>query len=178
MFYGEPIKGRYVDLKSARVEDAEFTRAIRRDPLFSAFFPPLDNTIEEQRAWLCSQHDKPGDYFFVVWDKQGNRIGTNSLYDITGDSGESGRIAIKGNAFQSIEAQLLLFEFAFDMLHLTKVVGYMFADNERAIRFSQQFEGTLFEPEMHDNGHLMVKVTFTKEQVEEAKKKIGRILYR
>lgn len=178
MFYDKTIEGRYVDLRSAKVEDAEFARAIRREPLFSKFFPPLDNTIEEQRQWLRCQHDKPGDYFFVVWDKQGNRIGTISLYDINGGTAESGRIAIKGNAFQAMEAQLLNFKFAFDVLHLTTVVGYIFADNERALRFNQQFGGAFYEPEMHDNGHMMVKVSFSKEQVETAEKKIGRMLYR
>lgn len=31
MFYDETIEGGYVDLKSAKVEDAEFARAVRRE---------------------------------------------------------------------------------------------------------------------------------------------------
>lgn len=178
MFYDKPIEGKYVTLKSATIGDADFTRSIRRNPAFTKFFPKLDNTVDQQKAWLRLQHDKPGDYFFVVWDKKGNRIGTISIYDVTDKQAESGRIAISGNAFEAIEAQLLNFKFAFDVLHVQTVVGYIFADNERALRFNKQFGGMLHEPFKSDNGHMMIESSFTKEQVEGAAKKIGRMLYR
>ena len=178
MYYDGIVEGRYVDLKSVTVEDAEFTRNIRRDPDFAKFFPPLDNTVEQQKNWIISQQKKEGDYFFVVWDKSGNPIGTIAVYDIEERSCESGRLAIKGNAFQSTEAQLLIFKFAFEYLNVDTVVGYIFADNERAIRFNKQFGCELEEPVMHDNGHYMVKATYTKGAVEKASAKITRMMYR
>lgn len=178
MYYDGVIEGKFVDLKSVSVDDAEFTRNIRRDPDFSRFFPPLDNTVEQQRAWIASQQKKGGDYFFIVWDKSGNRIGTISVYDIVGKCCESGRLAVKGNAFQSTEAQLLIFKFAFEYLGMDTVLGYIFADNDRAIRFNKQFGCIMDEPEMHNNGHWMVKATYTREAVEKASEKIKKILYR
>lgn len=178
MYFDGVIEGRFVDLKSVTIEDAEFTRDIRLDPDFAKFFPPLNNTIEQQRQWIENHKTKEGDYFFVVWDKAGNRIGTISVYDIVGNCCESGRLAIKGNAFQSTEAQMLIFKFAFENLGMDMVVGYIFADNERAIRFNKQLGCILDEPKLHDNGHMMVKATYTREAVEQATERIRMMMYR
>lgn len=178
MYFDRVIKGEYVDLKSVTIDDAEFTRDIRLDPNFANFFPPLNNTIEQQQQWIKNHKTKEGDYFFVVWDKNGNRIGTISIYDVVGKCCESGRIAIKGNAFQSIEAQMLIFKFAFEDLGMDTVLGYVFADNERAIRFNKQFGAILDEPEFHDNGHMMIKATYTKDAVEKATERIRKMMYR
>ena len=178
MHFEGVIEGRFVDLRLATVEDAEFTRNIRLDSDFAKFFPPFNNTIEQQRKWIEELQTKEGDYFFVVWDKKGERIGTISVYGIVDTCCETGRLAIKGNAFQSIEAQMLAFKFAFNNLGMDTVVGYIFADNERAIRFNKQFGCILDEPEMHDNGHMMVKATYTKEAVEKATEPIKKMMYR
>lgn len=175
----EPIKGRYVDLKSCTEEDAEFTRAIRKDPEFVKFLPAIDNTVEHQKAWIRSQREKEGDYFFVVWDKEGNRIGTISIYDVNGDHAESGRLAIKGNnAFQGIEAQILSFRFAFGVLGLECIDGFIFADNERAIRFNKQFAGRHYPPETDENGRTIIRIENWREDFEKVDKKLSSILYR
>ncbi len=173
------LEGKYVDLKSCTEDDAEFTRAIRKDPEFVKFLPAIDNTIEEQKAWIRHQREKDGDYFFVVWDKEGNRIGTISIYDIHGDHAESGRLAIKGdNPFQAIEAQILSFRFAFNVLKLECIDGYIYADNERAIRFNKQFSGRHYTPEMSDDGKMIVRIENWKDDFELADRKLSSILYR
>lgn len=175
----EPIIGRYVDLRSCTEEDAEFTRAIRKDPEFVKFLPAIDNTIEQQKAWINRQREKAGDYFFVVWDKEGNRIGTISIYDVNGNRAESGRLAIKGkNAFQGIEAQLLSFRFAFGELGLECIDGYIYADNDRAIRFNKQFGGSHYPPEVDDSGKTIIRIENWKEDFELADKRLSSILYR
>lgn len=90
MVYGEVIEGRYVDLKCCEEDDAEFTLSLRKDSNLGKFFPRIDNTVEEQKAWIRRQQKKEGDYFFVAWNKDGERIGTIGLYDINGQSGEGG----------------------------------------------------------------------------------------
>jgi RimJ/RimL family protein N-acetyltransferase len=178
MYFDGIVEGRFVNLKSVTVADAEFTRNIRLDPDFEKFFPPLNNTLEQQKKWIENLQTKEGDYFFVVWDKKGKRIGTISVYDIVDKCCESGRLAIKGNAFQSTEAQMLIFKFAFENLGMDTVLGYIFADNERAIRFNKQFGCILSEPELHDNGHMMVKAIYTKDEVEKATERIKKMMYR
>lgn len=178
MFFEEIVSGRYVELRSVTEDDAEFTRNIRRDPEFAEYFPRLDNTVEQQRDWIRFQQNKEGDYFFVVWDKDNNRIGTIAVYDVKGKCCESGRLAVRGNAFQSFEAQMLAFKFAFEYLEMDTVIGFIFSENKRAIRFNKQLGGVMGPPEMHDNGHYMVKATYTREVVEKALNKIEKIMYR
>lgn len=175
----ELIEGRYIDLRSCTEDDAEFTRAIRNDPEFVKFLPAIDNTLEQQKAWIRHQREKEGDYFFVVWDKEGNRIGTISIYDINGDHAESGRLAIKGsNPFQALEAQILSFRFAFNFLGLECIDGFIFADNDRAIRFNKQFGGIHYPPETDEDGRKIIKIENWREDFEKVDKKLSSILYR
>lgn len=179
MIYEGIISGEYVELKSATVDDAEFTLALRKDPDFVRFLPAIDNTIEQQQAWIRSQREKPGDYFFVVWDKEGKRIGTISIYGVHDGRAESGRLAIKGDyAFQGIEAQILCFRFAFETLGLEYVDGFIYADNERAIRFNRQFGGKQFPPEEDEYGRTIIRFENWREDFEKIDKKFSNILYR
>ena len=173
------IKGRYVDLRSCTEDDAEFTRAIRMDPEFVKFLPAIDNTVEQQKAWIRSQREKDGDYFFVVWDKAGDRIGTVSIYGVNGTRSEAGRLAIKGrNAMQGIEAQMLLFRFGFNVLGLECIDGFIFADNERALRFNKQFGGIHYPPEEDENGRMIIRIENWRKDYELVDKKFSAILYR
>lgn len=179
MVYESALEGRYVDLKSCTEEDAEFTLAIRRDPEFIPFLPALDQTVDQQKAWIRHQRQKEGDYFFVVWDKKGNRIGTISIYNVNGSHAESGRLAIKSsNPFHALEAQILSFRFAFGVLKLECVDGFIFADNDRAIRFNKQFGGRHYEPEADENQHRIIKIENWKKDFEKAEQKLSSILYR
>lgn len=175
----EPIRGRYVDLLSCTEDDAAFTRAIRKAPEFVKFLPVIDNTIEQQRTWIRRQREKDGDYFFVVWDKEGNRIGTISIYNVHGNRAEGGRLAIKGrNAFQGIEAQLLSFRFAFGKLGLECIDGFIFADNDRAIRFNKQFSGCQYPPEINQDGRAIIRIENWREDFEKVDRRLSSILYR
>ena len=175
----DPIAGRYVELRSCNEDDASFTRDIRKDPEFVKFLPEVNNTLEEQKEWIRRQREKDGDYFFVVWDKEGNRIGTISVYEVNGDHAESGRLAIKGsNPFQGIEAQILIFRFAFEVLGLQCIDGFIYADNERAIRFNKQFGGKQYPPETDENGRVIVRFEIWREDFEKVDKRMSSILYR
>lgn len=178
MIYEKAIEGRYVNLKSADIDDAEFTREIRQDPMFSCFIPQIKNSIEQQRKWINQQREKEGDYFFVVWDKENNRLGTISIYDVEGNHAETGRLVMRGNAFQNIEAQLLSFQFAFDVLNLDYLISYIYQDNERAIRFDKQFGGYICGNRVTSDGHEEVMTINSKDAFEESLKKFKKILYR
>ena len=178
MVYDGVIEGRYVDLRSATEVDAEFTLAVRQDPEFNKYLPRVNNTLEQQKAWIKKQREKEGDYFFVVWDKGGERLGTISIYDIQGDQAEAGRLTMRGNALQSVEAQLLSFYFGFNDLGLKEIVSYIYAENARALRFTQQFGGLLHEPFENENGQMECKATNSKEDFDTCEKKLSALIYR
>ncbi len=76
------LVGRYVELRSAKVEDAEFALNIRHTPKAMKFMPPLDITLEQQKSWIEKQRITEGDYFFIVFNKNNERVGVLSVYDI------------------------------------------------------------------------------------------------
>ena len=179
MIYSGIIEGRYVDLRSCTEDDAEFTLALRQDPELGRFFPAVDNTVEKQREWIRRQREKAGDYFFVVLNKAGERIGTVAVYNIKGDEGEGGRLIVRSDGpFDAMEAQLLLFKFSFYILGLRNVKSYVQADNQRALRFNRQCCGKMFEPVMNEAGTMIVPVETTKEMFDKIEKRIGSMIYR
>ena len=184
MIYDKVLEGKYVDLKSCTEEDAEFTLAIRNDPKFIRFLPKINNTVEQQKAWIRHQRQKPGDYFFVVWDKKGNRIGTIGVYDIVEDHAEAGRVINLGEFFQAIEASLLLSHFEFNVLNLKQIYAYIYADNKRAIRYNKLLGGVISEPYNDEKGQIkgdndkkIVSCIFLKDNFNEVNQKLISILY-
>lgn len=181
MFYHEVLRGYHVDLRSADQEDAEFTLQIRQDQEFTKFLPKIENTLEQQKEWLQYQRQKEGDYFFVVWNKKGERIGTIGLFDVSEGRCEGGRLAMRGNALENIEAQFLSFQFAFEKLHLKEVINYIYIENSSAVRFSKFFGGvslgTKADPMVKD-GHICEKTVNTKEAFEKVSPKILRMIAR
>lgn len=181
MFYDGLLQGRYVDLRSVEEGDAEFTLEIRQDPEFTRFLPRIENTLEQQKNWIQHQRNKEGDYFFVVQNKAGERIGTIGLFDVTDTQCEGGRLAIRGNPLESIEAQFLSFQFAFQKLHLQEVINYIYMENERALRFSMLFGGVFVDmgtEAVVKDGHICRKTVNTKQAFEGISHKISKMLYR
>lgn len=177
MVYEETINGKYVSLKSATIEDAEFTLALRQNPVLTKYLPRLDIGIDQQKSWIVSQREKAGDYFFVVRNIENQPIGTVSIYEINGDTSESGRLALIGNALENAEASMLLFEFAFNVLGLKKVTGYIVDGNKRAERFNRQFGCSTGEPEINKDGERIRRTLITDEAFYKAEKKLHKLLY-
>lgn len=178
MVYNNIIEGRYVNLRSVEERDAKFTLSLRQDPNLTKYLPKLDITLEQQISWIRKQRNQEGDYYFVVENKKGEKIGVIGVYDVNGDCAETGRIAMAGNAFESIEAQLLSFDFAFDILKLEKTVNYVMADNIHALRFSQMFGSQSSEPFEDTDGNMRIDGVITKASYLKSKDKIIKMLYR
>lgn len=178
MVYNGVLEGRHVNLRSVEEKDAEFTLSLRQDPNLTKYLPKLDITLEQQISWIRKQRNQEGDYYFVVENKKGEKIGVIGVYDINGDCAETGRIAMIGNAFESIEAQLLSFEFAFNILKLEKTVNYVMADNIHALRFSQMFGSQSSEPFEDKDGNMRIDGVITKASYLKSKDTIIKMLYR
>lgn len=178
MVYNGIIEGRYVNLRSVEERDAEFTLSLRQDPNLTKYLPKLDITLEQQIIWIRKQRNQEGDYYFVVENKKGEKIGVIGVYNVDGDCAETGRIAMIGNAFESIEAQLLSFDFAFVILKLEKTVNYVMADNIHALRFSQMFGSQSSEPFEDSDGNMRIDGVITKASYLKSKDKIIKMLYR
>lgn len=178
MVFEEIIRGKYVSLQSACEDDADFTLSLRQDPVLTKYLPRLDITLQQQKEWIRKQRATEGDYFFVVRTLENQPIGTVSIYDIKGYSSESGRLALIGNACENMEASLLLFHFAFDIIGLKEVKGYILDGNKRAERFNRQFGCIFGEPETNKSGDRIRRTLITDSAFHEAEKKLSKMLYR
>lgn len=178
MVYNGILEGKYVNLRSVEERDAEFTLSLRQDPNLTKYIPKLDITLEQQVSWIRKQRNLDGDYYFVIENKEGKKIGVLGVYDVSEKCAETGRIAIVGSPLESIEAQLLSFVFSFDILKLDYTVNYVLADNVHALRGSQLFGSKSSEPYEDENGNMRIDGVITKEAFMKSKEKLSKILYR
>lgn len=129
MIWDQMIEGRCVRLRSAKLEDAQFTYDIRQDSEKIKYLHPVKGSLERQREWLQRQQEREGDYFFIVETKEGTPIGTTSVYNIQGEEGELGRLLLYGTPVQNAEVSILERDFAFYDCGLKKLRITVHEDN-------------------------------------------------
>ena len=174
----EDIFGRYVTLSSATVEDAEFSLAIRQEPAMTKFLPRLEISVAQQIEWISRQREAAGDYFFIVRNKKAERVGVLGLYDFRGDTAGIGRIAMKGGFRGNREAFLLTMRFGFKTLGLKKLSDWVYAENERAIKFFNFFGAHMAEPDFDAQRKIFSrKFFYTAEEFVETEERVSKIIY-
>ena len=177
MIWEQEIRGKYVYLRSVIPDDAEFILELRSNPQINQYLPILKISVEEQKNWIIEQQKRPGDYYFLVFNMSNEPIGTVRVYDIKDDCGESGSLALLGNAFENMEARYLLECFIFDTLGLEKTVATADFENKRAQHFGEAF-GTIWDGEgLNSRGKLSKKGHNIKSRSIECRKKIAKMLY-
>ena len=174
----EDIVGRYVTLSSATVEDAAFALAIRQEPAMTKFLPRLEISVEQEAEWISRQREAAGDYFFIVRNKKAERVGVLGLYDFHGDTAGIGRIAMKGGFRGNREAFLLTMRFGFKTLGLKKLSDWVYAENDRAIKFFNFFGAHMAEPAFDARRKIFSrKFFYTAEEFDETEERVTKIIY-
>lgn len=141
MIYDGEIVGKTVRLRSVTEHDAEVTLRMRMDPEKSRYIHKVSGDIESQRAFIRSQMAKEGDYLFLVESLNGEPIGMKGVYDFNPETNtvETGRFISFGSQVQSIEALLLSFDFAFDVLGVEKIRMSVLSDNANMKGIQERF---------------------------------------
>lgn len=129
MVYPEVIHGMFVDLRSITLDDAEFSYNIRADKRNRDTVGQLAPSLEAQKDFIRWQMQEPNDYYFVVLNKKGERIGLVGIYDIRGDIGEFGREVNIGEPAEIMEVGIVLATFCINVLHLKKISYVIYANN-------------------------------------------------
>lgn len=144
----ETLKGKYIDLVVADIEDAEFTLGIRNNPELTKYIPIIEGTVENQKKWISTQRGKDFDVFFVIKKQDGESVGTLSYYDYNKEDNacEIGRFISYGNAFENIEAVLLMLDLLFERMGLTQVIMNTNESNGPVISLWSRF-GAVFNKE-------------------------------
>ncbi len=131
MVYESDIVGKFVTLRSITVEDAEFSYNLRMDPRFVDIMGQPAESLEAQRRFIEWQRREPGDYYFVVLNKQKEKIGLIGVYKIHGDCGEAGRELNIGTPWETMEAERLLFDFCDKVLELKSYTSIVYKQNRK-----------------------------------------------
>lgn len=129
MVYPDILTGRFVDLRSINLDDTEFSYNIRADKRNRDTVGQLAPSLESQRNFIKWQMQEPNDYYFVVMNKKGERIGLIGIYDIRGSIGEMGREVNFGEPAEIIEAELLISKFCVEFLHLNRICYVIYSNN-------------------------------------------------
>jgi RimJ/RimL family protein N-acetyltransferase len=154
MIYNEIIKGECIILRTVTKDDAEFILEIRTDPVLGKFLTTQDVNLEKQQEWLVQNSLKKDDYYFIIEDLENNPIGTIALHNIDFEKNESewGRWICKGHVGQVLESQILIHDFAFNILKLNRIFSRTNKENVRVCKFHDNM-GATFVKELIDPVH-------------------------
>lgn len=133
MVYPEVIHGMFVDLRSITLDDAEFSYNIRADKKNRDTVGQLAPSLEAQKDYIRWQMQEPNDYYFVVLNKRGERVGLIGAYDMHEDIIEVGREVNNGEPMESMEAEILIRRFCHEILGFDKICGVIYANNKKHI---------------------------------------------
>ncbi len=179
MVYPGQLEGKLVLLKSIDVEDAEFSYNLRQDNRKARFVHNISGGVEQQREWIEKQRQRKGDYFFVACRKNGERIGTYGVYDISEKTADVGRFFSVGNQIEFTESTLLVHDFAFEVLHLESVYSDILAENLPALGGNKRVGGV--EESRHYDEEFkmdMIHAVIYKEAYFRERQKLVRLIER
>ncbi len=110
-----------ITLELVSLQDAPFIVKLRTDPSTNTFISPTSDNIEIQKEWIeryKERENKNQEFYFITYDKSGNKWGTTRLYNFREDKFELGSwIFLKDSPFGvAIKADILTREIAFEEL--------------------------------------------------------------
>jgi hypothetical protein len=129
MVYPEVIHGMFVDLRSITLDDAEFSYSIRADKRNRDTVGQLAPSLDAQKEYIRWQMQEPNDYYFVVLNKKGERIGLYGVYDIHDGMAEVGREVNVGEPTEIMEVGLLITDFCREVLKLKRTCFVIYENN-------------------------------------------------
>jgi hypothetical protein len=80
------VDGHSLKLVNASVLDTEFILAVRTDAKKSKYLSRVEPDFEKQYNWLQQYNSDSSQAYFVIYDRNSNRIGTVRIYSPIGDS--------------------------------------------------------------------------------------------
>ena len=145
MVYEKDIVGKFVTLRSITVDDAEFSYYLRKDPRFVDIMGQPAESVDAQKKYIEQQRKKHGDYYFVVYNKSEEKIGLIGVYNIQGDTCEFGRELNIGAPYETVEAEILNFDFAKDVLGIKKCKSIVYKHNSKQYHMLKKHNNKITE---------------------------------
>lgn len=176
MVHKAEVIGKNINLVPVTEGDAEFILSLRLNEELGKHLNKTENNVEKQRNWLRQSIPKEDEWYFVVTDKAGNKIGTIRIYDVI-DAGEvyerhkdlqncegsfksearqksfswgSWIIMPQARSYGSFESAILIYRYAFEVLGFEYCHFDVRKANQKVIDFHLRF-GAKIISEDEDN---------------------------
>jgi RimJ/RimL family protein N-acetyltransferase len=135
------VEGKTINLREIEEDDAEFVVRLRTDADLSRHLSPIEDNIEEQKAYIRGYKEKENEWYMVIESKDGERYGLGRIYDVTEESFVPGSWIIKKDAprHTGIESIVTLYEYTFVKLGLKRADIRVRIDNTKIIAFHERF---------------------------------------
>ncbi len=166
------IIGHKLLFKDATIDDAAFIVELRTNEKKSMYISKTSNDVKQQEAWLEKYSKDCEQVYFIILNKERERVGTVRLYDIQGDSFCWGSwLLIEGaTSSYAIESALLVYHFAlglgFERAHFSVRRG-----NESVWNFHERF-GALKTSETNEDYSYSISL----EAIQQSLKKYSKYL--
>ena len=139
------ISGKYVNLRTAEISDADFILSLRLNKKLSRYIKSTDPSIEKQKIWIEKKQNQQNDYHMIIELKDGRRVGVIAVYDINDGVFEWGRWLIVPNSpiHIAIESCYLVYNFAFNTLKLNATKSKLRKKNKNVLKFHLNYGASI-----------------------------------
>ncbi len=134
------IIGRNFIFRDVSVNDAVFILELRTDSRKAKYISTTSPDMIKQIDWLDAYNTTTNQAYFIIENKEGEKIGTVRLYDQQGDSFCWGSWILKDGApkHAAIESALMVYAYAVDYLGFKKAHFDVRKGNERVWQFHER----------------------------------------
>jgi RimJ/RimL family protein N-acetyltransferase len=161
------IQGCNIDLKKVDLTDAEFIYNLRSDSDMNRYIHamPEGYSISSQKEWIMKQLQDEYDYYFIIKNKNGNALGTISIYNIDTEekTAELGRWISYGNPIQNTESAIMIHDFGFEVLGLETIYTCTMNTNDKVKSFWKRF-GAVSGEAINYDGYVCERREVAKER--------------
>ena len=135
------IIGNKAILRDVDTSDAEFIYSLRTDPQKSIYVSAVDPDLQKQIDWIKEYKEGEGQAYFIICDRELNRIGTVRIYHAIDDKFSWGSWIIKDEApvGTSIESAMLVYAYAIGHLGFSGAHFEVDRKNKTAWLFHERF---------------------------------------
>ena len=107
-------------VRLVREEDAEFILRLRTDEKLARYLHATDDNVEKQVEWIKQYkiREAAGEDYYFIYEKDGQTIGVNRIYDINYDQEQAtaGSWVCKAEGMMSIYTIIILRDIMFDIM--------------------------------------------------------------
>ena len=95
--------------------------------------------VASQETWLRKYFARAGDYYFIIETQGGIPVGAYGIYDLTGQSAESGRWIVRQDVPAGVPSAILAFDLAFGRLGLKELRVTTVSTNQPVLSLNRKF---------------------------------------